>query len=236
MSTTKPREIPALFNTQMVQAIANGKKTQTRRPVNNLPGFGKICQLHKSTTPGYDWQFRCKRGLWQDFRHDEFMKLLAKFGRVGDRLWVRETFCGYIQTSHEYDEWEEATTEEIKEQYPMTIEYYATSESHPDKWRPSIHMPRWASRFLLEITDVRLQRLSDVTNEEAEAEGFSAGHLGNSFEERPFIEGCTISSLGTSVSAAGMFEMAWDELYGNAEDNPVMIARTFKVLDGTDGK
>lgn len=160
------KERPILFSGAMVRAILAGVKTQTRRVAKRLCGF-TIRELHPSGTPGYDWTFRCQRGLWQDFRHEDLLRL-CPYGVPGDTLWVRETW-GLWDT--------------LPSDGPTcaTVFYRATGgdsrELRHQLWRPSIHMPRWASRLTLSITDVRVERLRDISERDAISEGCQCAHV-----------------------------------------------------------
>jgi hypothetical protein len=83
-------EKPILFNTAMVQAILDGRKSQTRRLVTRLRGFGKITEFQPSNVSGFDWKFRDGRGFWNDIINDMALDMLPY--QVNDRLWVRESF------------------------------------------------------------------------------------------------------------------------------------------------
>lgn len=152
-------ERPILFSGPMVRAILDDRKTQTRRIINKLRGIGSITEFQASNTKGYDWTFRDRRMLWNDLRHED---LLARcpYGQPGDRLWVRETWCP------------DQYRADILDYQDDRLAYAADFKGEPGrKWRRSIHMPRWASRILLEITDVRVERLQEITNDDAHAEG-----------------------------------------------------------------
>lgn len=135
------KERPILFNAPMVRAILDGRKTQTRR-------------IAKVTSEG------CKEGFITPLagfvpRSIENHISYCPHGVAGDRLWVRETFSSHIGN------------------YGESIEY-AYRATHDDRygpWKPSIHMPRSASRILLEVTNVRVERLQDISEEDAVAEG-----------------------------------------------------------------
>lgn len=159
MSTAK--EHPILFTMPMVNAILDGKKTMTRRVVKDLRGFGPITQFDKSDTPGYDWHFRNKRMLWNDIRTDRLMES-CPYGQSGDKLWVRETL----------------RKSETSGPHGPRIEYGADGAIVPQSnwaWQkksiPSIHMPRGCARILLEIVSVQVERVQDITAQDAKAEG-----------------------------------------------------------------
>ncbi|MGN8346315.1 hypothetical protein ACLEJQ_22200 [Pseudomonas sp. SMV71] len=154
MSQVKER--PILFSAPMVRAILDGRKTVTRRTV-------KIQPRSKADIGSY--------GLGQPFiRNPDVTKPNPEcpYGRPGDRLWVRET-C-FI------NDYRQAGVP-VEERADVDLVYRADplpdweGEESLITWRPSIHMPRWASRILLEITDVRVERLQDISDEQAQAEG-----------------------------------------------------------------
>lgn len=210
------KEIPVLFNAEMVRAILDGRKTQTRRPFKVQPEYiGTIDGLETWNWNQWTWQY----GKLKKLR----IETVSPFGIVGDHLWVRETFCGYIQTSYEYDEWEEATTEKIKERFPMTVEYRATSKSRPYKWRPSIHMPRWASRITLKVTDIRVQRVQEISEEDAMAEGCEERLISGYMENGGVVSPDTFK-------AKEEFECLWNSIYNTWDANPWVWAATFEVV------
>jgi hypothetical protein len=133
---------PILFSGPMVRAILNGTKTQTRRIVKPQPGGANRIPVIG------------RKNVVVNIRDPR----AAEFGspyQPGDRLWVRETWTD----GHSYDG-------------KRHFAYRATQEAHQDfKWKPSIHMPRTASRITLEITAVRVERLNDISEADAKAEG-----------------------------------------------------------------
>lgn len=145
------KERPILFSSPMVRALLAGTKTQTRRVMGNQPT--------EAPTVG---AFQVGKG--RSYRKDLPRKVVATWGEqccvcpygvAGDRLWVRET-------------WADTMGE------PPTAVYRADGERHPSsqlKWRPAIHMPRWACRLVLEVTGVRVERLQDISEADAKAEG-----------------------------------------------------------------
>ncbi|WP_312112024.1 hypothetical protein [Pantoea septica] len=170
-------ERPIIFNADMVRAVLNGSKTQTRRVIQsaakNMQARGHEVISHRA--PGDKWygdyvySMRDRSGVWQDFTNEQF---LAKcpFGAVGDRLWVRETFATLEPGSYE--------PVTPCDGYAQVVRYAASDRlANSDRdvrgfnWRPSIHMPRWASRITLEITGVRVERLQDISHRDACREG-----------------------------------------------------------------
>ncbi|MDC9624056.1 hypothetical protein PSI22_21105, partial [Xenorhabdus sp. XENO-7] len=128
----------------------------------------------------YVFSMRDKHGTWQDYTHEQFIAK-CPYGQVSDRLWVRETFAVLGNEDGCPIDWDNL----IKGEQQAARIYRASCSldnyglwSIPDRdmqyegtWRPSIHMPRWASRITLEITDIRVERLQDISEEDAKAEG-----------------------------------------------------------------
>ena len=178
--TTQVRERPILFSDRLVRAILDGRKTQTRRVVkgvgndNCLP-MGPGLKTHVLDAP--------ERGL-------------CPYGGPGDRLYVREAW----HSVHDYrEEW--VRRQHLDPSLPSMIDYRATHRGDL-KWRPSIHMPKWASRITLEVTGVRVERLQEITEEDAEAEGVP-GFCCNPTQWSPC--GCGGST------ARDQFRELWDE-------------------------
>lgn len=146
------RERGMIFNAEMVRAILNGSKTQTRRMV-------KPQYQHESQQ-----LVKCEDGLFRWWIKGAQMPhggpINQKHGQVGDRIWVRETFAKGLCTKSTLAYRATHKPEDLEDGFWETI-----------KWTPSIHMPRWASRILLEITNVRVERLNAISEEDAQAEG-----------------------------------------------------------------
>jgi hypothetical protein len=169
----------------MVRAILDGSKTQTRRVV---PAWQTISPTPPTSESGSDMAFsavaqRHPRWGFAVFGPDEATvagHLAASgccpYGQVGDRLWVRETFQPIFAEGWEHGanapDWD--TGEGYAISYPATdgvIEWMDGDDNITSACKPSIHMPRWASRILLEIVSLRVERLRDITREDAAAEG-----------------------------------------------------------------
>jgi hypothetical protein len=165
-----------------VRAIQNGA-TQIRRLITNVAGHGKVRQFQQSITPGYDWQFRCRRGLWQDYRNAELVAL-SPFGKPGDVLWVKETW-GFSRQDDDINEIERVVCYAAGHPYHVTdarvdkLKRCRSGElmqpnhfvSTPDRWRPSTQMPRWASRLELVTKAVRAERVQEISEKDAVAMG-----------------------------------------------------------------
>lgn len=182
------KERPILFSAPMVRAILNGTKTQTRR-VAKLTDAGHVKE------PGGH-----RRWHTADFN----ARLACPYGQPGDRLWVRETWrigswsedSGSIAIDYQADGnnrrewlevpdgddflryWQQSTDDAIKALGDQDRYKWEPGQS-PCRWRPSIHMPRFASRITLEITGVRVERLQDISEADALAEGCTSTAIVN---------------------------------------------------------
>lgn len=188
-----------LFSAAMVRAILDGRKTQTRRVMRTQPSWDpdRACWRYESSKCTASWSGPRPLACASLIANDD-----CPYGVPGDRLWVRETFMPWSQSSYECDEWESwrdaqnRPTDMRAGRTPDVIEYRATSESE-GPWWPAIHMPREASRILLEVTSVRVERLQDITPADILAEGvvLRAHHdalLGkcpiSAFDERLYVD------------------------------------------------
>lgn len=190
------KERPILFSAPMVRAILEGRKTQTRRVVRKQ--FGPDAEpAEVAATSPEGWQITGHSGLWWDDAGaciDDAIR--CPYGKPGDRLFVRETW-GYRCTAwhgakpsththtieyradgaridFERELYDDSGLPKQRKCQPGEDyqEYYRDYLTRYWKaWRPSIHMPRWASRILLEVTSVRVERINDISAEDAIAEG-----------------------------------------------------------------
>lgn len=159
------KERPVIFNGEMVRAILDGRKTQTRRVMKPQPepcyrgGHWWPSNTFK-TMLHIEEQMQNGAGGWGGLAGDA-----CPFGQVGDRLWVRETWAEAGASAPDLTLY--------RSNYPAHVPagYENVPEAEDIRWRPSIHMPRWASRITLEITGVRVERLQDISEADAIAEG-----------------------------------------------------------------
>lgn len=142
------KERPILFNAPMVRAILDGSKTQTRRVVKPKYVADQIEIV----------EWRPQNGLWFGLNgYRTVASMACPYGQPGDRLWVRETFH---------------TVDGHRAFYRADYNHNPRGDKeHGIVWTPSIHMPRWASRITLEVTGVRVERLQDISENDAIAEG-----------------------------------------------------------------
>ena len=166
------KERPILFSAPMIRAILAGTKTQTRRlikPVGNDEGF-----VLQDYGDGF-WPYRSEDGESGFYRdrdgYDTEERIKCPHGQPGDRLWVRESFSGpYCMEAQDGM----AAAPPSTWAHESRIWYWADGDPTHGDWtrpRPSIHMPRWASRITLEVTAVKVERLQDISETDAIAEG-----------------------------------------------------------------
>lgn len=216
---------PILFSGPMMRALLEGRKTQTRRI---LKWPGDMPSPHKVDTDLGFFILRWSSGLRQDVN--------MQF-RPGDYLWVRETWNAF-QFSQDGDEaWPTPkipTLEEIREMDELAYRYGAPQIIHREsdrahkwfadqKWRPGIHMPRFASRLTLRVTNVRAERLQGISKEDALAEGVHP-------DEQNWAPG----RIYSENMPAHLFGMLWDSLNEKRgfgwDVNPWVVANTFELI------
>lgn len=174
------REIPALFNGAMVRAIINDRKTQTRRPLpavfNSPPSL-----VHGWLRPGWRLLGQDVPDRWGAQWYGTYPSMVrSPLGKPGDRLWVREAhaWVDYLVGSELEDPVCVAFAADNRAfsfagKKPVQLDTYGWPWDRM-KYRPSIHMPRWAARLFLDVLDVRIERLQDINEEDARAEGFGS--------------------------------------------------------------
>ena len=216
MTAIKERGI--LFSAPMVRALLDGRKTVTRRAVKQQPDVPVCDAIPKRNfphgRPTADWYWRPQHGHlngvpsqgW-DFR--------CPYGQPGDRLWVREAWAADAQL-------DAVAPRDLSQGEPILYPADGVTRTSgcsmisQGRGRPSIHMPRWASRILLEITDVRVERLQDVSEEQSEAEGVDFLRAAPDFDE--------------TLTAKQLYEILWDHINGAGawDANPWVWVVEFK--------
>ncbi|HCF3394011.1 hypothetical protein ABZR47_05540 [Pseudomonas aeruginosa] len=208
MSAEKPRERPILFNDQMVRAILEGRKTVTRRVVKPQPDF-----LGSMVDPNTPFK-TLDAGL--------HARITCPYGEPGDRLWVREAWAADAQVDAIAPS-DLSQGEPIWYPADLSVRQTGCSMISKGRVRPSIHMPRWASRILLEITAVRVERLQDISEEQALAEGVRGEPCDHTRQACADI-GCW------GDTAKGAFGFLWESLNGEGSwaENPWVWVVEFK--------
>ena len=184
------KQRPILFSGPMVRALLDGSKTQTRRVAK---------AKHLSWIEGSVLNFL--DGKWN--------QRPLPYGKPGDQLWVRETWQGPLLEEYEVDadaDWQSANRIH-QYQNPAHCAFAADGGSPPEfidsddniqrRWRPSIHMPRWASRITLEITGVRVERLQNISEADAMAEGCPFPNMADGDDPRKWYSDLWNSINGT---------------------------------------
>ena len=202
------KERPVLFSAPMVRAILDGRKTQTRRVINPQPyidGMGNFCWNGRNF--GQDSNGPCIQAIASPIPSSKTKRVRCPYGKPGDRLWVRETF------NHDGEKYIYAA--DLNE---LGVQKWAA------QWKPSIHMPRNASRILLEITGVRVERLQDISECDAKAEGsYVCDYFGRRLLDQSSNQGCYkwgYRSIWESLNGTG----SWDL-------NPFVWVIEFKLLE-----
>lgn len=191
------KETGMLFTSPMVRAILEGRKTQTRRvakPVKH-PDLGNLY------TPG---------ALLREHEPQHVINRACPYGQPGDRIYVRETFS-------QHPDWGQLAFRADGEEFED-----ADGWLWGPKWMPSIHMPKALARIWLEVTGVRVERLQDISEEDAKAEGAR-------------FELASIDSvrIGATASFLSGFRNIWESTGGDWDANPWVWAIDFKVLSTT---
>jgi hypothetical protein len=193
-------DMPAIFSAPMVRALLEGRKTMTRRLAWSE---GKPKAIRGKAMTGY--------------------RRLSAWTRLqpGDRLWVRERINRVAGGSWQYEA--DKKPVELGRDNPRVSDMIAWAHHYERDYCPSIHMPRWASRITLIITATKNERVQDITEEDAKAEGVGEPYLGDG--DPPFVERAII------VDRWHQFRNVWVHLHGRAswDANPEVVAPTFTV-------
>lgn len=215
------KERAILFTGAMVRAILNGTKTQTRRVVK---GVDPVEDLKFGSADGTRQRRVCSGayGPW----------VKSPYGQPGDRLWVRETWrphcAGPISAAFPLGTCVKFRADDaLMKPATWTNEQGAWCEAHEEdtKWRPSIFMPRWASRITLEIVTVRVERLQDISEADALAEGV------------PPIDTQVVQSDGSiklfRLSSRNLYQSLWNQIHGPGawDTNPWVWVVGFRRIE-----
>ncbi|MCG3462699.1 hypothetical protein L7G72_12700 [Xenorhabdus bovienii] len=220
------KETPIIFNADMVRAILDGRKTQTRRAVKYQP-----CELPDS--PTYPLLKDGKLAWCRKGEDDHGGWIDCPYGKIGDQLWVRETFCPVFDAQYaegEIDWIDYRATPRYSAEYPAGW-HLEPEDPAALKWRPSIHMPRWASRITLEVTDTRVERLQDIKEEDALAEGIKTGRFGNKSNWRDGFY--APGDNQPCFSAKEAFKYLWQSIYSEESwnNNPWVWVIEFRRIN-----
>ncbi|GLH24141.1 hypothetical protein ENT52713_15370 [Enterobacter sp. 200527-13] len=227
------KERGMIFNGAMVRAILDGRKTQTRRPANPQPEL--------TAGSGFSWKgWVYGSGSTDRETNKNFAHVACPHGKPGDRIWVRETFsCIGNEEGHPVDaEGNLCSREDAQRIYrasaiqkPRNYGIWTSPDGFDFEgaWTPSIHMPRWASRITLEITNVGVQRLQSISQNDASREGLirlpATGRYCLNQGDQYFG--------GASHDAREVFSWLWESIYGKEswQANPWVWVIEFKRIE-----
>ena len=214
------KERPVLFSATMVRAILDGRKTQTRRIIKPQPyidEMGNFCWNGENF--GQDFNGPCIQAIASPIPSSKTKRVRCPYGKPGDRLWVRETF------NHDGEKYIYAA--DLNE---LGVQKWAA------QWKPSIHMPRSASRILLEITGVRVERLQDISEEDAIAEGISRVPF-RPCDGWPICDGYMVGKddgvTGLAAKASTAYKKLWESINGPGswDMNPFVWVVEFRRIN-----
>ena len=242
------KERPIIFNAEMVRAILDGRKTQTRRlvPEWQLP---RLTKQDPGDNPDSRWMAVAQRhprwgfgvfGATEESCAAQLTESLCPFGCRNDRLWMRECHAQVLEVdipkgrpvgpigtagSPARPDWKSRYVYRADGEMP-NVQWHHLGDSQPVRWTPSIHMPRKAARGLLEITGARVERLNAISEDDAMAEGVPpAGHL---------AQGSYLTPKGDFATAKVAFQRLWESIYGEESwrSNPWVWVIEFKRVEG----
>lgn len=229
--------IPILFSNPMVQAVLDGRKIITRR-TKGLEYFNKVPDLFKITNKRIEtcrlWdgaKEKCPNPIKTEYiinssdGHEN--KVQCPYGQPGDILWVRESFCpGYFDNGkHGYKaDWNKTAAEYVKE----------------PKWKPSIHMPKEACRIFLKVKSVRVERLQNISEEDAKAEGIEimkvyVHKVFRNYQDEAKTNGGYKGFVETAIES---FRSLWQSINGEKswKDNPWVWVVEFERVNLTESE
>jgi hypothetical protein len=220
---------PILFSAPMVRALLDGRKTQTRRVLNPqpFPVGGPFYRPHPQTRPN-EWYSVSARGIIANIQKIPYAP--------GDQLWVREAW----RASHKLDrlnaamiaaDCHDAGYRETWAPIQFEADGHRSNWAHddrPGRYRAARFMPRWAARLTLRVTAVTVERLQDISEEDAIAEGIRRSPHGNGDRWIDYPEGASAAGWG---DPRGSYRSLWNSIHGRGawDANPWVVALTFGV-------
>lgn len=240
----KPRELPIIFTADSVRAILENRKSQTRRLAKFVPhegvtlSFSGLSVGHYCTgAPELGWCLYStgEGGMWNQRSDRLFSRFLP-----GDVLWVKEVWrteeLGDMDEIEEDSEMQPGTdgirfraddSFRVIENSQEASEAWGKAHRSGNAWRSPIYMPRWASRLTLEVTEVRAQRVQEISEEDARAEGVRPNDAAIVFGEGRIV-------LEMALTHRGAFACAWDRINGRRSPwsrNDLVFAYTFRRVE-----
>jgi hypothetical protein len=217
------RERPIFFDAESVKAILANKKSQTRRVLKDQPIADAL--------------MRERDGSWWDVLDEPIGPYRCPHGKPGDRLWVRETWAWHHKSAPDKlrpvfrADWHEPSAKGLT---PADLSGWGM------RWKSSLHLPRELSRILLEITDVRVERLQAIADEDCEAEAAFGNHdwdCQSGHDMYHHFDPDQTCKCGQSTPQE-VFARRWDSINGKRpgatwEDNPFVWAISFKRVEAS---
>lgn len=207
------KERPILFSAPMVRAILDGSKTQTRRIVKPQPfidDMGNFCW--NGMNFGQDFDGPHIQAIASPVPSSKTKRVHCPYGKPGDRLWVRETWAAGISTGCSWHA-QEGPVDQMQE---FQIRYRSDGDDgFFGKWRPSIFMPRRYSRITLEITGARVQRLQDINEADAIAEGIKRHYSGWWPYKTMFFEADGVTPANYLRDPRDSYRQLWESINGD---------------------
>lgn len=204
------KEHPILYSTPMIQAKLAGRKTQTRRIIKVQPGE----QLNPCGSSKWYWS--------TDPSDLKIPYVKCPYGQIGDLIWARETWA-YAE-----DEFGNHSSTTNGDCFGKFL-YKANGDDNHGRWKPSIHMPKEASRIWERITDIRVERLQDISEKDAIAEGVESFKEGNQTLYKHYV------SDDVCYSAKDSYASLWESINGDGSWglNPWCWCITTEILSTT---
>ena len=224
------KETGLMFKAPLVLAILAGQKTQTRRVVKRLP----LRVNREANTMEVDVA---------NIENGEFTKRVpCPMGQPGDRIYVRETWQGPLLSNKEWEDHYFSDEEALPRRFetPAYCQYAADGGPPPEfttmddetvaRWKPSIHMPKWAARIWLEITGVRVERLQQISRADAIAEGIKFFNNDHECGAKNYLDR---TDMDYSLCPTDSFETLWKSTGGDWDANPWVWVIDFKTISTT---
>jgi len=231
------KERPILFSGPMVRAILDGRKTQTRRIVKPQPEHLQVheykgSRIYDGANRRWCWKQLVASDCWSIGFEQELAEL-CPIAKPGDRLWVRESWCqkfkedesGWVYNSE--DNLDSSCVHYRADGYEVRaidgdgFQRWNKDGGEASPWKPSIHMPRWASRILLEVVSARVERLNEISHKDVVAEGIE-----------PNQPGYYTCHNGAKYMDFQEYQELWESINGQGswDDNPYVWVIEFTVI------
>lgn len=229
------RELPMLLNGEMVRATMDGRKVMTRRPARNIPSW--VTRISYVGGSDLHWMLSGEDWHMPEFRRNPL-------GVPGDLLYVRETHTWITLAENEYDP-ENPCHKRHPRGYPVVMIYRADWQQEVDygrayvcnepRWRPSIHMPKWAARTWCRNMGVRVERVQDITEDDADLEGFAGDIPSRWFPDIFWRTADDGGDYYSQFSIPECYGILWDSIYAKRgmgwKVDPFVFVTSYEVIE-----